>query len=212
MLNFWKASAFRSVLLLCAGLAVPAASFTLTLNCYIPGAGTTCTAVPVSYGSLTISDIAGGVEVNLVTALGGKFKDLLLNTTASPVLAGPADYNSNFFQLTPYSGMFDIDTDLASGGHNSNTPFSILGTAAGFDAASFITKDSANVLYAIVHLQQITCDANGQNCVFGGNSLKVGASLAPPSDPPSDDPVPEPATYAIVGLGLGAAHFLRKRG
>lgn len=210
MLNFGKASAFRSALLLSVGLAAPGATF--TLNCYIPGAGTTCTTVANPYGTVSITDIVGGVSVNVVTATGGKFKDLLLNNNAaSPVMDAPVVYSSNAFSLSPYSGTFDVDTGRPNGGWNSNTPFSITGT--GFDAASFVQLDSAGVLYVIVHLQQINCDANGANCVAGTNSIKVGGSLAPPpDDPPGDDPIPEPATYAIVGLGLGAAHLLRKRG
>ncbi|MBM3755280.1 MAG: PEP-CTERM sorting domain-containing protein [Acidobacteria bacterium] len=129
-------------------------------------------------------------------------------------MTAPVVYSSNAFSLSPYSGLFDVDTNLASGGHNSNTPFNITSLSPGFNAASFQQLDSAGVLYAIVHLQQITCDSNGANCVQGSGSIKVGASsmVRPPDDPPGDDPTPEPATYAIVGLGLGAAYLIRKRG
>lgn len=210
MLHFGKVGAFRSALLLCFGLGAPGATF--TLNCYIPGAGTVCTTVANPYGSLTITDTVGGVSVNLVTTLGGKFTDLLLNTNAlAPTMNAPVQYSSNAFSLSPYSGLFDVDTAIGPGGQNSNTPITITGT--GFDAASFAEKDSAGVLYAIVHLQQISCDSNGANCSTGDGSIKVGATLlAPPDDPPGDEPTPEPATYAIVALGLGAAYMARKRG
>lgn len=208
MLNLGKVSAIRSALLLCIGIAAPGATF--TLNCFIPGAGTTCTTAANPYGTVSITDIVGGVSVNVTTATGGKYKSLFLNNNAaSPIMNAPVVYSPDAFSLSPYTGLFDVDTARPNGGADSGVAFNIMGT--GFNANNFTQKDSAGNLYVIVHLQQVNCDVNG-NCTSGTGSLKVGGSLAPPSDPPpGDDPVPEPSTYGIVGLGLAAAYRLRKR-
>lgn len=185
---------------------VGAAQF--NLNCVL-GNGTGCTPFPSSFGTVTITDIAGGVSVVVDTAAGGKYKDLFLNLAVAPTtIQSPAVYSVRAFSLSPYDGKFDIGTGISpSKGFSGtdNSVFQILGT--GFTAASFIALDSLNLVNVGIHLQEIDCTST--ECVNGSGSIKVGGTFLLP--PPSDDTggVPEPATLAIVGCGLAAIGLAR---
>jgi PEP-CTERM motif len=192
---------------LLALLAMPGFGVTFNLNCVLSNGA--CTAFPESFGSVTLVDRAGGVDVTVVTALGGKYKDLFLNISGTPTFTSAAEFSSNGFVLNPYSGLYDVGTNTSpSKGFDgtSGSTFSILGT--GFTAASFSQLDSLGLTYVGIHLQQIDCTST--SCTSGGGSIKVGGWLMP--EPPSDDPgVPEPSTYAIVGGGLAAVYWMRRK-
>ena len=188
--------------------AMPGFGVTFNLNCVLSNGA--CAAFPQSFGTVTIVDRAGGVDVTVVTTLGGKYKDLFLNISGTPSFSSDAVFSSNGFVLNPYSGLYDVGTNTSpSKGFDgtSGSTFSILGT--GFTAASFSQLDSLGLTYVGIHLQQIDCTS--LTCTSGSGSIKVGGWLVPP-DPPSDDPgVPEPSTYAIVGGGLAAVYWLRRK-
>lgn len=187
---------------------LPAAAISFDLNCVL--SSTACTALPPgeSLGMVQIADIAGGVEVTVVTTDGGKYVNLFLNLDVTPSsMILPAIYSSNGYTLTPYEGLFDVGSGVSpSKGFDgdSGQTFQILGT--GFDATSFNAFDSLGLVNVAVHLQELDCTASG--CVPGNGSIKVGGVL---SGPPSDDPIPEPATMAIVGGGLIGVYFLRRK-
>lgn len=177
------------------------------LNCVL-GNGTGCTPFPSSFGTVTITDIAGGVSVVVDTAAGGKYGNLFLNLTAPPeTIQSPAVYSAGAFNLSPYAGNFDVGTSISPSkgfSGSDNSVFQILGT--GFTAASFIKLDTLNLVYVGIHLQEIDCTSTG--CVNGSGSIKVGSTLV--EGPPDDTGgVPEPATLAIVGCGLAAIALAR---
>lgn len=182
---------------------VGAAQF--NLSCVL-GNGTGCTPFASSFGTVTVTDIVGGVSVVVDTAAGGKYTDLFLNLAAvSPTIQSPAIYSAGAFSLSSYDGKFDVGTGISpSKGFSGtdNSVFQILGT--GFTAASFIALDSLNLVYVGIHLLEIDCTSTG--CVNGRRSIKVGGTLMPNVD---TDGVPEPATLAIVGCGLAAIGLAR---
>lgn len=191
-------------------LAVPGfgASIQFDLTCVLSNGA--CTTFAQSFGTVTITDIGNGVDVKVVTAHGGKYKDLFLNLSESTTLTSPAEFASNGFTLNPYSGLYDVGTSTQpSKGFdgNSGATFQILGT--GLTAANFNAFDSLGFTQVGIHLQQIDCTES--SCAFGSGSIKVGGRLML-DDPPSDDPgVPEPSTYAIVGGGLAAICWMRRK-
>jgi hypothetical protein len=184
------------------------------LNCVLFNGG--CAASAFNFGNVTIDDLGGGggVSVTVDTSHGGKYKDLFLNLTSAPAsLTSPAIYASNGLFLTPYhQGAFDVGTsDGPDKGFDGldNVPFSILGT--GFSELSFIALDSNGLVHVAVHLQQVDCAALGWPCTNdddGEGSIKVGGTLRLPGD---DPPIPEPATIALVGIGLVAAGVIRRK-
>lgn len=193
-------------------LAVPGfgATIQFDLNCVLSNGA--CTTFAQSFGTVTISDISGGVNVTVVTAHGGKYKDLFFNLTDSVGLTSPAVFAANGFTLNPYSGLYDVGTNTQpSKGFdgNSGSTFQILGS--GLTAANFNALDSLGFTNVGIHLQQIDCTSS--SCSFGSGSIKVGGLyIQPPPPPPGDDPaVPEPSTYAIVGGGLAAICWLRRK-
>jgi hypothetical protein len=191
-------------------LAVPGFGATLTFNLDCVLSNGACTEFAQSFGTVTITDISDGVDVTVNTAHGGKYKDLFLNLTGEIDLDSPAEFAANGFTLNPYSGLYDVGTSTQPSkgfdGNNGGT-FQILGS--GLTAASFNAFDSLGFTQVGIHLQQIDC--TDTSCVFGNGSIKVGGRLML-DDPPSDDPgVPEPSTYAIVGGGLAAIYWMRRK-
>lgn len=190
----------------CIGISLPVSAVVFNLDCAL---GTdVCTALPEVVGTVTVTDTAGGVAVNVVTNYSPKYKDLYLNLVGPAVLTLPALYSSDGFQLVPFGGSFDVgtSTDPSKGfDGNSGVGFVISGNIT---AADFLEKDSLGVVYVGIHLQDITCEDTG--CFQSSGSLKVGASslFQPPDDPPE---IPEPATYLIVGLGLTGMSLWRHR-
>ncbi|MBI2686759.1 MAG: PEP-CTERM sorting domain-containing protein [Acidobacteria bacterium] len=194
-------------------LSTPGYGIQFDLNCVL--SNTACTPFPQSFGTVTITDIGGntGVNVTVTTALGGKYKDLYLNLDPSLVsgitLTSPAIASSNGFSLAPYNGLFDVGTNLnpsAGFDGNSGVTFQILGNVS---AINFNALDSLGLVGLAIHLQEIICTTT--SCTSGGNSIKVGGTFVP-GPPGGDDPgVPEPATYAIVGAGLAALGWLRRK-
>ena len=178
------------------------------LNCVL-GNGTVCTPFPSSFGTVTITDIAGGVSVVVDTAAGGKYKDLFLNLAGPPTtIQSPAVYSEGAFSLSPYDGKFDVGTSISPSkgfSGSDNSVFQILGT--GFTAASFVALDTLNLAYVGIHLLEIDCTSTA--CVNGSGSIKVGGTLIQADDP--GDANPEPATLAIVACGLAAIGWIRAR-
>ena len=172
-------------------MSLPATTVVFNLDCAL---GTTqCTALPEVVGTVTVTDIPGGVAVNVAMNYGTTCKDFYCNIVGRAVLMLPALYAADGFQLAPYGGYFDVGT--------SNIGFVIYRDVT---EASFLAKDSLGLVYGGVHLQDITCEAAG---FFASNDLlKVGATLY---DPPE---IPEPATFWVVGLGLPAVSLMRRRG
>jgi hypothetical protein len=206
--NLIRMVVLGSSLLGLTGGVAQAVSF--DLNCMLSNSA--CTPFANSFGTVTITDIVGGVSVIVDTAAGGKYKDLFLNLEAPGAvsLTSPAVYSSNTFTLSPYNGAFDVGTSTTpSKGFdgNDNVAFQILGT--GFTAADFVALDSLNQVHLAVHLQEIDCGET--TCTGGSGSIKVGGTYIPPP-PGDDDPgIPEPSTVAIVGLGLTAIGLWRRK-
>jgi hypothetical protein len=190
-------------------VSLPASAVTFNLNCVL--SGTACTAFPESFGTVTVTDVAGGVSVVVDTPDSVKFIDLLFNLNVNTAtFDSPAVYSENGLSLPPYQGLFDLGTNSTPSkgfGGDSGVAFQILGT--GFTADNFIALDSLQNVFLTVHLQAIDCGAS--SCEAGDGSIKVGGVyVRPPDDDPSGE-IPEPTTLAIVGAGLCAVYCVRRR-
>jgi len=91
-------------------MSLPATAVVFNLDCAL---GTTqCTALPEVVGTVTVTDIPGGVAVNVAMNYGSTYKDLYFNMVGPAVLTLPALYAADGFRLVPYGGVLrrrDVD-------------------------------------------------------------------------------------------------------
>jgi len=190
-------------------VSLPASAVTFNLTCVLSSTG--CETFAEPFGTVTITDISGGVSVLVETPDSAKFKDLLFNLNIDPAsVDDPAIFSPDGLTLPPYEGLFDLGTNAnPSKGFDgdSGVAFQILGT--GLTAANFVALDTLQNVFVAVHLQAIDCGAS--SCEAGDGSIKVGGVyVRPPDDDPSGE-IPEPTTLAIVGAGLCAVYCFRRR-
>lgn len=208
--------------------ALPAATLTYDLVCILANSGTNSCSNSPTFGTVTLTDLTGAdlgkvsVTVNLTGSGTNKFKDLLLNFNSaanSTVTKITSDQTGSTnlldlddLEMNPYSGKFDVAGSTASAISEPYTAklsgFNVSNVAVALSTAAFNVKDTNNLFYVAVHVQNISCP-NGA-CVpgqSGGGSIKV-AGLLRPSD---DTTIPEPFTTALVGAGLVAVGLLKRR-
>ena len=171
--------------------------------------------------AITISDILGGVEIDILNSLldpGAFISALYLNTTSAPLtspslvctdcadtnnVAPTGSFGSNAFKGGP-DGFFDIRLLFDTTEANRLTPgdsitLQILSSTAGFNAASFESLSAPaggpGPFLAVAHLQSLPPDGEGSDWV----------TTTPPTV------IPEPTTLSLLGMGLVGAALRRRR-
>ncbi|HTV02669.1 MAG TPA: hypothetical protein VMF13_19115 [Luteitalea sp.] len=169
-----------------------AGTVSFKLDCYLNT--TPCTPAGTSYGTLTLADVVGGIQVTVdLAGTGHKFRDLMLNYS-SPVPITDNDSSNNIamvgngYSIQPYNGLFDVGGSGGKGWNGADLYSVILqGTSTALVLDNFKVRDSVSGVYAGIHIQNIgsatggDCDGSGNKptCVpgrTGDGSLKIGAS------------------------------------
>lgn len=173
-----------------------------------------------SVGSLTINDINGGVELTLTqtanafpAASGGTFienlwlagpKGTLKLTSTGQTLAFGSGYSS-LFPITKdagYSYRWNVDFSSKTFAEGETAKMTIMGT--GVNAAAFAKAGSV----PMIDLGNIAAPY-----AIKGGFLGIGAvnDVHFIGKLPSTPAIPEPSTYALLGLGLIGMAFVARR-
>ena len=207
-----------------------ATSVELDLTCVLNGLNSHACVDGPSFGTVSLIDMFGDHSLNPgevrvtvdLAGTGHKFRDLMLNLGQGFTSVSSTDaqvsmgYNS--YSITPYNGMFDIGS-TGQKGWDGDDLYSTILTATGtsqLSARSLLYPDSMGKVYVAMHIQNIgnytggDCSGNDNgttSCIpgiTGEGSLKIGGVISHVENP-------EPATTALMGIGLVALAFLGRR-
>jgi hypothetical protein len=165
-----------------------------------------------------------------------KFRHLMLNYSGTAARITSTDRQAEFdeddMRFRPFKGRFDVGDDDGKGwAYSGYGPYSTI--LSGWTARNrwnwnrkyssgrsnvdllledFLEVDTLGQVYAALYIRDIgpyRCNGVYRSCepgAYGNGSLRVGATLAPPSVP-----TPEPGSLTLLGVGLAASAVWARR-
>jgi hypothetical protein len=189
--------------------AAPVQALSFDLNCMITSSGCTPT---VNYGTITITDDVNSVNrviiaVDLVGGGVNKVIKLDLNTNLNEAgwsvtgSVSNVDADTDAITASVYPGRFDLEIPGTGNGGFEPLTVTLTKASTNLDPSHFNVLDSAGLLFAAVHIGNLSCaDQATGVCspgVAGQQFLWVGSRPAPVVPV-----VPEPASLLLLGSGL----------
>ena len=162
-------------------------------------------SVPVGVGHVELLTAPAGVAFNALGSLSGVGFDLNYGSMSAFLSANPGWVEISTTGITPVAGRFNggtatLQTAIAGGAPAEYVLIGWTGTAATFDAAMGIT----GTMFGSGPMLTTTTGSGGTPPIPATllSATFAGMTLAP---------IPEPATFALAGLGLAALVAFRRR-
>jgi hypothetical protein len=119
----------------------------------------------------------------------------------------------NAFKADGTGGYYDLLINFHDGGalteqaRGTSVVFTLMGTGIDEDDFNALSSGGSPSHVSAIHVQSF--GPNGNSLWIGGSCIDERTCEDP--DDPVGDPVPEPGTLALLGLGLGAMAYRRRR-